>query len=43
MAGVSESQMLRIPFAHLIAIRGFKEDTADSYDPPALLSFDRRL
>jgi hypothetical protein len=35
--------MLRIPFAHLISIRGFEEDTADSEDAPALLhpgSFD---
>src|SRR6266851_4682967 len=35
--------MLRIPFAHLITISGFEEDTADSKDAPALLHFDRRL
>src|SRR5258708_11225569 len=40
---VSESKMLRIPFAHLITISGFEEDTADSKDAPALLHFDRRL
>jgi len=27
--------MCRIPCAHLIAIRGFEEDTADSKDAPA--------
>src|ERR1700730_697917 len=42
-AFVSESKMLRIPFAHLITISGFEEDTADSKDAPALLHFDRRL
>jgi hypothetical protein len=35
--------MLRIPFAHLITISGFEEDTADSKDTPALLHFDGRL
>src|ERR1043166_8539227 len=40
---VSEANMLRIPFAHLITISGFEEDTADSKDAPALLHFDRRL
>ncbi len=35
--------MLRIPFAHLITIGGFEEDTADSKDAPALLHFDGRL
>jgi hypothetical protein len=35
--------MLRIPFAHLITISGFEEDTADSKDAPALLHFDRRF
>src|SRR5436853_7882434 len=29
-AFVSESKMLRIPFAHLITIRGFEDDPADS-------------
>jgi hypothetical protein len=43
LALVSESKMLRIPFAHLITISGFEEDTADSKDAPALLHFDRRL
>src|SRR5215471_20302046 len=43
IAFVSESKMLRIPFAHLITISGFEEDTADSKDSPALLRFDRRL
>ena len=43
LAFVSESKMLRIPFAHLITISGFEEDTADSKDAPALLHFDRRL
>src|SRR3984957_9448262 len=43
LAFVSESKMLRIPFAHLITIGGFEEDTADSKDAPALLRFDRRL
>src|ERR1039458_2549168 len=43
MAFVSESKMLRIPFAHLITISGFEEDTADSKDAPALLHFDGRL
>src|SRR6267154_647674 len=43
LAFVSESKMLRIPFAHLITIRGFEEDTADSKDAPALLRFDGRL
>src|SRR5258708_34137878 len=43
LAFVSESKMLRIPFAHLIAISGFEEDTADSKDAPALLYFDRRF
>jgi hypothetical protein len=43
LAFVSESKMLRVPFAHLIAIGGFEEDTADSKDAPALLHFDRRL
>src|SRR5262249_33124125 len=42
-AFVSESKMLRIPFAHLITISGFEEDTADSKDAPALFHFDRRL
>ena len=37
MAGVSQSKMLRIPFARLITIRGFKEDTANSKDAPTLL------
>src|SRR5581483_7354160 len=41
-AFVSKSKMLRIPFAHLIAIRGFEEDTADSQDAPALLHVGRR-
>ncbi|MFZ0760232.1 MAG: hypothetical protein WAM69_09800, partial [Candidatus Sulfotelmatobacter sp.] len=35
--------MLRVPFAHLITISGFKEDTPDSNDPPTLLRFDGRL
>src|SRR5438045_9488282 len=35
--------MLRIPFAHLITISGFEEDTADSKDAPALLHFHGRL
>src|SRR5581483_10825237 len=39
----SESKVLRIPFAHLITISGFEEDTANSQDAPALLHFDRRL
>ena len=39
LAFVSESKMLRIPFAHLITISGFEEDTADSKDAPALLHF----
>src|SRR5207245_4649562 len=43
LAFVSESKMLRIPFAHLITISGFEEDTADSKNAPALLHFDRRL
>src|ERR1700693_2184337 len=43
LALVSESKMLRIPFAHLITISGFEEDTADSKDAPALLHFDGRL
>jgi len=43
LAFVSESKMCRIPCAHLIAIRGFEEDTADSKDAPALLHFDRRV
>src|SRR5208283_6024507 len=43
LAFVSESKMRCIPFAHLIAIRGFEEDTADSKDAPALLHFDGRL
>src|SRR5207249_11981941 len=34
---------LRIPFAHLITIGGFEEDTADSEDAPPLLHLDRRL
>ncbi len=42
-AFVGESKMLRIPFAHLIAISGFEEDAADSKDAPALLRFDGRL
>ena len=42
-AFVSESKMLRIPFAHLITIGGFEEDTADSKDAPTLLNVDRRL
>ena len=42
-AFVSESKMLRIPFAHLITIGGFEEDTADAKDAPALLHFDGRL
>src|ERR1700722_7936560 len=40
---VSQSKMLRIPIARLIAIRGFEEDTADSQDAAALLGLDRRL
>src|ERR1019366_2973681 len=43
LAFVSESKMLRIPFAHLITISGFEEDTANSKDAPALLHLDRRL
>src|SRR5216110_3646901 len=43
LAFVSESKMLRIPFAHLITISGLEEDTADSEDAPALLRFDRGL
>jgi len=43
LAFVGESKMLRIPFAHLITIRGFEEDTADSKDAPALLHCDKRL
>src|SRR5437763_661407 len=43
LAFVSESKMLRIPFAHLITISGFEEDAADSKDAPALRHFDRRL
>src|SRR3984957_4210879 len=43
LAFVSESKMLRIPFARLITISGFEEDTADSKDAPALLHFDWRL
>src|SRR5258708_39324130 len=43
LAFVSESKMLRIPFAHLITISRFEEDTTDSKDAPALLRFDRRL
>jgi len=39
LAFVSEAKMLRIPFAHLITISGFEEDTADSKDTPALLHF----
>jgi hypothetical protein len=35
--------MGRIPFAHLITISGFEEDTADTKDAAALLHFDRRL
>src|SRR5512132_883229 len=45
-AFVSQSRMLRIPFAHLITIRGFEEDTADSKDAPAMLltgGFDLRV
>src|SRR5438046_1469857 len=42
-AFVRKSKMLRIPFAHLVAIRGFEEHTADSKNAPALLLFDRRL
>ena len=42
-AFVSQSKMLRIPFAHRIPIGGFEEGTADSKDAPALLHFDRRL
>src|SRR6185436_19578704 len=42
-AFVSESKMLRIPFAHLITIGGFEEDTADSEDAAALLHCDRGL
>jgi uncharacterized protein (TIGR03435 family) len=34
-AFVSEPKMFRIPFAHLIAMSGFEEDTADSEDAPA--------
>jgi hypothetical protein len=43
LAFVSESKMLRIPFAHLITTSGFEEDTADSKDALALLHFYRRL
>src|SRR5258708_39070208 len=43
LAFVSESKVLRIPFAHLITISGFEEDTANSKDAPALLHFDRGL
>src|SRR5207302_191364 len=43
LAFVSDSKMLRIPFAHLITISGFEEYTADSKDAPTLLHFDRRL
>ena len=43
IAFVGESKMLRIPFAHLITMSGFEEDTADSKDTTALLHFDRRL
>ena len=43
LAFVSESEMLRIPFAHLITIRGFEEDTADSKDAAALLRLGGRF
>jgi hypothetical protein len=35
--------MLRIPFAHLIPISGFEEDTSYSNDAPSLFRFDGRL
>src|SRR5258706_189312 len=38
-----ESKMLRIPFAHLITISRFEEDTSDSKDAPALFRFDKRF
>jgi hypothetical protein len=37
VAFVSDSKMLRVPLARLIAISGFEEDTADSKDTAALL------